>query len=390
MARILCVWEMGSALGHLANLRPFIEAARREGHDVALAAKELQNIDAVLPGIPLTLFQSPYLYRHPRRPYPRLMSYSQLILQRFESVAELGVLCRAWESIFSAVKPDLVIYDFAPSAMIASLGQPWRKWLVGSGFLVPRTDLPFLGLFPGVSKTPENDRLLLDGEQRLLALVNEWLALRGRRPLRDVREIVNQADHQLLLTLPELDHGGPRPVGEYLGIPPQLPGQSVRWPDRGGCRVFAYLSAFPQLDKLLAGLSGDAFSTVIYSRDIGAEARARFPAIRFCDDPVDMGLVAQEADLVVNMAGHTTCAQCVMAGTPQLMIPLRQEQVYLARRIAGQGAGIMLARDGDALDALEGARRMAARGRFSFDQKRRAGLSGPLLMERLKALFAEL
>ena len=390
MARILCVWEMGSALGHLANLRPFIEAASRAGHEVTLAAKELQNVDAVLPGVPLVLFQSPYFHRQPQPRYPRLMSYSQLILQRFESPSELGILCRAWEGIFNAVGPDLVIYDFAPSAMIASLGQPWRKWLVGSGFLVPRTDLPYLGLFPGVAKTPDNDRQLRDGEQRLLALVNGQLAQRGLGPLADVREIINQADHQFLLTLPELDHGGPRGDAEYLGIPPQLSGQPVHWPEGGQCRVFAYLSAFPGMDNLLSALSREPYSTVVYSRAIAPGTRARFPAIRFLDSPVDMGLVTREADLVVNMAGHTTCAQCLMAGVPQLMIPLRQEQVFLARRIAGQGAGVMLTRDGDIASALEGARRLAAGGRPPFDPARRAALEGVALMERLAALFTAL
>ena len=62
MARVLCVWEMGSALGHLANLRPFVEAACGAGHQVTLAAKELQNIDAVLSGLPMTLFQAPYFH----------------------------------------------------------------------------------------------------------------------------------------------------------------------------------------------------------------------------------------------------------------------------------------------------------------------------------------
>ncbi|MAT50272.1 MAG: hypothetical protein CMK32_03695 [Porticoccaceae bacterium] len=390
MARVLCVWEMGSALGHLANLRPFVEAACGAGHQVTLAAKELQNIDAVLSGLPMTLFQAPYFHRQPRRRYPRLMSYSQLVLQRFESPFELDILCRAWNSIFDAVRPDLVIYDFAPSAMIASLGQAWQKWIVGSGFLVPRTDLPYLGLFPGVVKNPANARQLRDGEQRLLALVNGQLEQRGMRPLADVREIITQADQQLLLTLPELDHGGSRNVGDYLGIPPQLAGEIMRWPKRGACRVFAYLSAFPHLEKLLSELSGEAYSAVIYSRDIGDDTRARFPAIHFLDSPADMALVIEHADLVINMASHVTCAQCLMGGVPQLMIPLRQEQALLARRIADQGAGVILTREEDIAIALEASRGLAAGGRLTFDPERRASLSGPLLMERLERFFSVL
>src|SRR5690606_8160450 len=89
----------------------------------------------------------------------------------------------------------------------------------------------------------------------------------GGTPIGDVREFVDSAGRQLLLTLPELDHSGVRRGVEYLGIPAQLSGQRVPWPERGSCKVFAYLSGFPFIERLLAALSGAQFSALVYSRD---------------------------------------------------------------------------------------------------------------------------
>ncbi|MFA5631179.1 MAG: nucleotide disphospho-sugar-binding domain-containing protein [Porticoccaceae bacterium] len=368
-----------------------MDAALKAGHQVTLAAKELQNIGTVMRGYPITVFQAPYLHRQPRKIYPQLMSYSQLILQRFETVDELEILCRAWDGIFGEVKPDLVIYDFAPSAMIASLHRPWQKWITGNGFLVPRTDLPYLGLFPRVPKTPDNEHQLRHGDARLLTTVNAVLARRGLSAIADVRDIITRSDRRLLLTLPELDHGGVRQAEEYLGVAKQLPGREAVWPAYGDCRVFAYLAAFPMLESMLEKLSGAEFSTLIYSRDINDGVKSRFPQIRFVDQPVDMEAVAEQADMVVNMAGHTTSAQCFMAGIPQLMIPLRQEQFYLASRVAAQGYGVVLGKDMKHLDAaMNSILALARAGRRPFDSRRRALLSGALLEQRLAQLFATL
>ena len=38
-ARVLCVWELGTELGHLSHLRLPIEVALEQGHEVFVAAR---------------------------------------------------------------------------------------------------------------------------------------------------------------------------------------------------------------------------------------------------------------------------------------------------------------------------------------------------------------
>jgi UDP:flavonoid glycosyltransferase YjiC (YdhE family) len=391
MAKVLCVWEMGQGLGHLTNLRPFVDAARAAGHAPSLAATALDTAGLVFPDADLPVFQAPYLWRVPRQADGPLLSYAHLVLQRFETEEELAALCRSWDAIFEAVRPDLVVYDFAPSALIASLYRPWRKWVIGSGFLVPRCDGPFFGLFPGVRDEPGNVERLARGEERLRMLVNAVLARQGRPPITQAGALLRQADETLLLTLPELDHFGVRPGVRYLGLPPPLAGAPPAWPAGGSLRVFAYLSAFPALEPLLDELSRLDASVLVYSREIGSALRERHPRIGFADRPLDLPSVYAQADLAVNMANHTTSAQAFLAGVPQLMIPRRQEQGFLARRVLACGRGVILRPDGQQLpERVAAAVALARAGRTPLQPGRQRALQGPTLAARLPALFRDL
>jgi hypothetical protein len=377
MANILCLWEMGSALGHLANLKPFIDGAIAAGHKVSLAAKELQNVEAILGRRDIALYQSPYLTRPVRQPYPRLISYPQLVLQRFETSEELTLLTRAWDAIFAAVNPDLVIYDFAYSALVASYGKPWRKWLVGNGFMMPRVQGGLLGVFPGVANNAENLCLLEEAEQRLLKTVNTVLAGRDTPVVTVVGDIVNQAEYQLLLTLPGLDQFGERSDGRYLGLPNLQVGHEPVWPQEGKLKVFAYLSQFGLLNEVLDNLFQHDLSLLVYCRDDVTALQKRYPGVHFVNEPVDLALLNQQADLVVSMANHGTCAMSYLHGVPQLMIPRRQEQFYMAVRIAQAGRGVVMLQDDPESTAKIGAAVAIARnGRLPVDQSLIDEMSG--------------
>ncbi|MDR9440633.1 MAG: hypothetical protein RI841_14225, partial [Halomonas sp.] len=346
MAHILAAWELGGALGHLANLRPFVEAALARGHEVTLAVKELRHVPLLFRDhARLRLFQAPYHYRAAQRPYRPLRSFTQLMLQRFETPEELATLHQGWRAILETTRPDLVVADFAPTLHLAARGGPWQQWAVGNGFFVPRTDLPYLGVFPGVRRSEQNARSLAEAESRLLALANLLLARHGQPPLPAAAALYAELDRHWLLTLPELDAFGSRPEAEYLGLPPLAPGEVPPWPEASGPRVFAYLSACPALEPLLQALAEQQAAVVIYCRDLSPEVAERFPNVHLAGAPVDMRQAMQQADLVINMANHATAACAYLAGVPQLLIPRRQEQLFLAQRLAGQGKAVAMAPD---------------------------------------------
>lgn len=348
MARILCVWEMGSSLGHLTNLKLFVDEAQQQGHQVSLAVRELQNVTTVFDLDNIQLFQAPFI-RHSRRKYKTpMISFSQLILRQvFTNQQELTGLYHSWNSLFASIEPDLVIYDHAPSALVASFGKPWRKWVIGSGFLVPRYDGPFLGVFPGTQKSPQNDNHLQQAEQHLLALINQVLSDSGAPAMGSVKDIFEQCDEQLLLTLPELDHFGRREQGNYLGLKWNVSPNPPAWPAVEGKRkAFAYLNFFPGLPKLVDTLISRNMNLLIYSRNLPVEfVRDYSDRVSFSDKPVDLKQVFQEADFAINHGNHASAAQAYIMGCPQLLLPQHQEQMFLSRRIEQQGRAVIAPRD---------------------------------------------
>ena len=351
---MLCVWEQGSNLGHLSNLRLPIERALRQGHQVVVAARELHNIPKLLGGLPLHYLQAPF--RQPQSapdtaPFP---SFTHLLARQcFTSVDELAMYLRAWRSIFDLVRPGLVLFEHSPTALIAAHAYPFKKAVVGSGFTVPpalpqaaASLLPFAP-FPGTSNRPEVLRGLLHDDAEVLKLINLALQQLGAPPLASMHAIYAQADARLLMTWPLLDHFGARAGETYIGFEPAQARAAPQWPSAGGPKVFAYLQPFPALELLLKNLQDAQVCALLYIRNLPETLRQKYGSahVRFADAPVDLHAVAAQADWVINHGNHSTAGHFLACGVPQLLIPLYQEQLLLAQNLAQPGAAVLAFQD---------------------------------------------
>lgn len=392
MQRILCVWELGGGSGHLTNLRPFVAEARRRGHRVTVAAANEAQARACFSDPAIDIETAPRLRRRPPPPNSQVLCYSQLVLPLLGSAEELRQRCTAWQAIFDRVQPDLVIYEYAPTALIASLGRSWQKWAIGNGFLIPRSDTPYLGLFPRVRKTEDNMRALQAAESALLDLVNA-MATNATGEIAKPRELFSQCTEQLLLTLPELDHLGARPAGDYVGLAADGDGLAPRWPASTGPRVFAYLSRPQLLPDLLKHLGAARASTLLYCPAATPALAAQHREVSFAPRHLDMALVLARADLLVSEGSHSTAARAFLAGVPQLVVAMGLEQYYLGRRLieAGAAVGCLQAefRDGEPVTrALKLARKRAQRpGAGDAADHFYHPLAGEVLQQRIGRLF---
>ena len=390
MARILCCWERGSALGHLSSLRPFIERAVYGGHDVTLVARELRHIDAVLGDLPVRVLQAPYANATPHPDGAPVESVGML-LETFYShdSSLLDALCRAWDHLFRLLVPDVVIYDHAPFALIASWGGSWAKWVVGSGFLVPRTDEEIFGRFPRQpgSGVPDNARFVASNSAAVEA-VNGYLRKTGCAPIDDLSDVWKQADRNWLLTLPELDHFGERSDEVYLGIPPGSFGGAISWPDRAGPKVVGYLAECAALRPLLSLLNDLNINGVFYTRDLLEEEIAQYPNLAIHMRPLDLGHLLRDADLGINMGGHKTVAETYLAGVPQLLLLRHQEQLLLFLRVMALRAGVGVnAKMTDLRRPLEAAFALMKRGIQPVSAERAHEMSGARLTREIDAAF---
>ncbi|MBU3740572.1 MAG: hypothetical protein FGM55_16680, partial [Rhodoferax sp.] len=138
MPTLLCVWEQGGQRGHLAHLRLPIERALAAGYRVIVAARELQHLPQLLGDLPLHWLPAPHKPDVQPADQSAFLSYTH-ILQRqcFASEDELIAQLVAWDTLLQLVKPDGVLFEHSPTALIAAWGRPFRKILIGNGFSLP-------------------------------------------------------------------------------------------------------------------------------------------------------------------------------------------------------------------------------------------------------------
>jgi UDP:flavonoid glycosyltransferase YjiC (YdhE family) len=344
---VLLAWELGSDLGHVARLRPLARALVRRGHEVVLAARNLENVA----GLPerVRAIQAPttdavtvtYPIREPA-------TFADILYNTGAGNAEgLWGLVDAWHEILDRVEPDVVVHDFSPFALLAALSRPVASVLLGTGFACP----PPIPRLPDLRAWQDHypDRIRAT-EDAVLSALNSQLEKRGQAPLAAVGELFARADENLLTTFPELDHYPQRQemgVGsyEYIGTWSDLGGPEPAWPQGQGPRIFAYLKPFKGLPRLLEHLMQAGYPTLVFLPGDMDVSRWQSSSMRIVKEPLNMGRVAATCDLAVLHAGHGSTAAMLLAGKPIVQIPFVVEQYHTAQNTDRLGAGIHAALD---------------------------------------------
>jgi UDP:flavonoid glycosyltransferase YjiC (YdhE family) len=345
MAEVLFVWELGSSLAHLANIKIVADQMSSLGHNIYFVVKEIHNLPKVFGSERIRFFQAPV---KPSSSSIYQASFADLIFKQCaQDDVELTVYIKAWQEIYRTLSPDIVVFDHAPTALISSREFDFKKVLIGNGFMLPPAVGEIFGLYPGGK--PKTFNLEQEKRNQDIALINintalEQLSLGGFDRLSD---IYGQSDLNLFLTFPELDHFGERPAEKYLGIWPSFSVGRPKWPTKGKKKVFIYAEQFPSLSVLLQELQAEDYSVLIYSNTITSEVKLKLQceSVAFIDEPVSLEMVAKEASVVVNHANHATAGTFMVLGIPQLLIPNYQEQMYSALQLRKTGGAIVAFRD---------------------------------------------
>ncbi len=353
MAHVVMTWELGGGLGHLMRLRPLANQLRQRGHHVTVIAKNVERAAYAFERHDVEILQAPP--RSPRqnqlitRPstFPHLL-HNTILDNRDNDIARV----LSWRDRYKQLKPDLLVFDHSPTAMLAARDWPARRAVVGSGFFcVPDCD-PFPDWRPWAGNDPK--RLRRDQELVLDAL-NDISSTIGTPALDRIGQLYAEVDDTLLLTFRELDHYGARENTTYWGQWPDAVGIYPDWPAGNGKRIFAYLKSGPALPVILQSLATQGVSAIVYSPD--ADSRLmnayRGTSVRLVDQPLNLVEVARTTDAAILNGTHGTVTTMLLAGKPTLLIPLQLEQQLLTQAVVTLGAAVGAGQDdGPALNRL--------------------------------------
>jgi UDP:flavonoid glycosyltransferase YjiC (YdhE family) len=340
--RVLFAWELGEGFGHLAGCAPLLRELRHRGHQVTAVVKDTALAAPLLPG-DCRILPSPVPAAAPPRPVARPMTFAHVLHNNgFHCGAVLARRAAAWRALVAAERPDLILAEHSPTALMAAGGLPGVRVVIGTGFTCPPDLTPLPCLRPWLCHDPGE---LARDEGRVLAAANTALEALGRPPLPTLARLFADADATLLRTFRELDHYPARAGGHYRGTATSFGGLAPEWGGRGRPRVFAYLKPGPCSPELLAelGRASDvlAFVPGLPHADV---RRVRAAGVRLANRPVDMAAAVSACDLAVLNGTHGATAAALLAGKPVVQLPIYLEQVLIGLRTEALGAGRIASR----------------------------------------------
>lgn len=355
MATILLTWELGGGLGHTGVLTPLAKGLLKRGHRVWVVLKNLTGAREVFNHPNLSFLQAPTLTQRAKRHGQKPHTFAHILYDvGFGEAKGLPVRVEAWKNLFRLVKPDLIVFNHSPTAMLAARGFPARTAVVGTGFCCPPDVYPLPDLR---TWEPADPRRLQADEDRLLERINALVQSQSQEPLERIGQLYREVDECLLTTIRELDHYPQRTDGRYLGSWTGVEGKPPEWPAAQGKRIFAYLKPFKTLRQLLTRLNELGHPTIVFSQQLTRrfEAEFRSATLRFETEPLDLEALVRQTDLAILNGTHGTTFFMLLGGVPSLQLPLYMEQAITARKIADLGAGLAapLDRPGDMIRQLE-------------------------------------
>lgn len=341
MAHVLIAWELGEAFGHLARCLRLAEGLVARGHSVTLALKEvrLPAGQGLAPGV--TVLPAPLTPQGGVDRSPPVNYADVLRVSGFADAQDVAARLNAWRGIFTLTRPDVLIADHAPTALLAAYLAETPHLAIGNGFSIPPAVSPWPSIRPWEAVA---NQALMAAEARLDRVTEAAQKALGYATKVRVRQLFGA--HDILDTFAELDHYGARSYGRYVGpIGALSRALRVAWQSREGAKVLAYLRpAVPGFQVILQALARLDAQVLCVAPGTSPEAAKRFATrrLRIALVPVDLPPLFEHADLALGYGNSGFSTQALLAGVPLAMRPRHVEQALFARRVEAQGAGKLL------------------------------------------------
>ena len=323
-------------MGHLSRLGLLMRALLDQGSRPIGVFRELKYVHHLMP--PCEILPAP-IGHAPEAVAPTFV-YSQILHNcGFHRYEELRTRIRSWHTIFALTKPDLLVCEHSPTALLAAhcLGIPACTF--GTGFVTPPDIWPPI---PLAHNGPPP--LVEQAEDSLRDRLNRILGEFGRPPLSRVTELYGRAADRFLVTFKELDHFAEwrRPGARYCGAWSYFGGLAPEWRVGEGLKLFAYLKPCRLLPSLVNLLSRLSNPLLIYAPEVRSDVLQPLakPHVAISPQPVGMWRVSRQCDAALLHGTHGATSAMFLARKPCFHMPLYLEQHLLTNKLVRSGAAV--------------------------------------------------
>jgi UDP:flavonoid glycosyltransferase YjiC (YdhE family) len=285
----------------------------------------------------------------PTGPQGAPRSYADILVrQGFGDAAWLHAQTVPWLDLYSQVRPDCVVIDYAPAAQFAAQLAGLSALQLTNGFDSPPADSP---PYEADVRGPYLWQLAVTHVRTVERALHAVAARLSPSLCTSLRGLI-EYPHRLMDCVEESDpYAVQRSPGDvprdYVGPLGEAPDAAqARWPAISGSRrVFAYFRGERQHFRTVLTVLEQANASVLCVWPDASEAAvapfATATRIRIGRVPVQAASALAQADAVVNYASSTFVCQALLAGKPQLMLPTDYEKHMVGGRVASLGLGLL-------------------------------------------------
>ncbi len=352
---VLCAWELGSGLGHVAGLRLIAKRLTEQGFRIVFAAPDVVHPLALLKQDGFPLVQAPIWpesLHDVNPPFRSAGSYADILaLHGYTNPDPLLAMVVAWQQLFTVVKPDLILADHCPTLCLAAR-ERIPVILLGNGFALPPTEThEFPSLRPHIPP--------IAPQKHLLAVVHEVQKRLGQSALETLPRLL--ATHaRFVCSFPELDPYA-KVRQEPLFAPVETLPEPTPLPESPS--AFAYIAPDDEnIEAAMLALRSLNFPVSVYFRGpagaYGPFLQSR--GIHVYNEPPAFEKVIREASVILSHANHITAHAALTAGRPQVLLPLCLEMQLTAQALKTLGVATICDLAATAQDTIASAMELAA------------------------------
>ena len=354
--KILMAWEVGRNFGHIGMLVNLAKSLLKQNEkaEIIFALQRPETALKFASRFEYKLLQAPY-YPPRRGPGSQKFGTTKLFSDDlwpcgYHDPEVLAGLLRSWSDLYDMVKPNMLVAQAAPTALLAAREHNFKKVAFGGGYDVTAKSDPM----PPLRYWENNDESDLKARASdVQDVINGAQKILKRPKLKSFMQAI-ETDADYLNTFEELDHFPNRSeiqgcdVKYYGGTFAIDKGEALEWNKSADHRIFAYIrhdaQGFKQCLEALSMISSK--TDMIVSAPGIAEAlkqKLEKPHLRIVDGPVKLSSILKECDLGITHAGQGTSYAFAVHGVPQLFLPGHIEQFMFAKAAGRQKLGRGLA-----------------------------------------------
>ena len=353
MSRILLCWELGTDYQHLLSLQSIARFYQGKGYDVWVAARDVSKLKRLFADVEINIVAAPFADSSAElgldKQAPR--SYADLLRRcgYHHSDALLG-LVSAWRSLYSFIKPELILFDHAPTALLSARGPSVNgnaipKIAVGMPFSVPDDNRPAGVFFPG--DLAKND--IIRYEDDLVKVVNKVCIEFSIPRINNLADLFSDLDKCIFQTYSELNHYGYRSAEQrhktsYVGASIPVASEAAVFPHFKGPKIYCHVKGSAETSVLLKTLQAIECSAIVLVDGIPDSIIKAHQSkhILYIDKPVSMRDVLDKSTFAILNGGINSVSLFMKAGIPVGLFPLHIEQFLMAKRVEALNAGFQL------------------------------------------------